>query len=130
MSEFSDKINDLLSNPETLDKIMQIAKGMGVSNDVKTQPADAVTNAADTVIPTAAISGSTPVASSNTSALSSLLSSGNILSALGSSSSGTDKRVVLLNAIRPFMTDVKQKRVDNVISAITISNSLGKMKGG
>lgn len=134
MADFSDKINELLANPETVAKIMQIAKGLTLNNgspqateNPSSTPAAAVPSPA-----TAAVSTSSNAVPA--SGIASLLTSGNaldILSSLGKGSPniGSDRRVVLLNAIKPFIAEHKQKRLEGIISAISISTALGKMKG-
>lgn len=131
MADFSDKINELLSNPETLSKIMQIAKGLNLGGGTKSEETTTTAEVNAVVeAPAVSVEGKSDGGSSPVSGLASLLSSGNALSALGSLNTGTDKRITLLKAIKPFIAEHKHKRVDNIITAISISGALGSLKGG
>lgn len=153
MSDFSEKVNDLLSNPEALAQIMKIAQSLGLgapaANTAVPNPEPATVQTAtfsDIPQPTpqpkpapqAAPTSALPKSEgSGLSSLASMLSGGGGLGSLsaisgllggGSGDTGADKRVALLRALKPFMKDGKQKKVDNVLSAITISSALGKMR--
>lgn len=133
MSEFSDKVNELLSNPEALSKIMQIAQNIGIGGNDAPKAAPTMATPSSPVLPqeTPSQTASAPAVSAAAPAsnpLSGLLGSASTLAPLLSGTALSDRRVALLKALRPFMTDEKQKRVDNVISAISISSTLNKFK--
>ena len=161
MSDFSEKVNELLSNPESLSKIMQIAQSIGLGGNQAEPAATAMATpppaapppaapppaapppaqtmsqqtqfappqAMPTSAPAPAVqAASTVPASDGLGALSGLLGNAGALAPLLTGTASSDKRVALLKALKPFMTDAKQKRVDNVISAISISSTLNKFK--
>ena len=138
MSEFSEKVNELLSNPDALAKIMQIAQNIGIGGNEAPKAAQTMATSSSEVPPQTApsqISQAPAVKAASTGdtlgGLSGLLGNAGALAPLLTGTASSDKRVALLKALKPFMTDVKQKRVDNVISAISISSTLGKFnKGG
>ena len=134
MSEFSDKVNELLSNPEALAKIMQIAQNIGIGTGETQKAAPAMASSPEQsqeapikAAPAPAVQAAAP-ASDGLGALSGLLGNASALAPLLSGTASSDRRVALLKALKPFMTDAKQKRVDNVISAISISSTLNKFK--
>ena len=133
MSEFSDKVNELLSNPEALAKIMQIAQNIGIGTGETQKAAPAMASPEQSqeapikAAPAPAVQAAAP-ASDGLGALSGLLGNASALAPLLSGTASSDRRVALLKALKPFMTDAKQKRVDNVISAISISSTLNKFK--
>lgn len=133
MSEFSDKVNELLSNPEALSKIMQIAQNIGIGGNDVPKAAPTMATPSSPVLPQETPSQTAPAPAVSAAApasnpLSGLLGSASTLAPLLSGTALSDRRVALLKALRPFMTDEKQKRVDNVISAISISSTLNKFK--
>lgn len=147
MSDFSEKVSELLANPDALTQIMKIAQSLGLgapaaNNTAPNSEPAAVQTATFSDIPQPApqpapASAAPKSEGGGLSSLASMLSGGGGLGSLsalsgllggGSGDTGADKRVALLRALKPFMKDGKQKKVDNVLSAITISSALGKMR--
>ena len=43
---------------------------------------------------------------------------------------GSDKRIALLKAIKPYVNDEKKQRVDGLVKAISVAGILNNYKGG
>ena len=48
----------------------------------------------------------------------------------GMSGIGSDKRIALLKAIKPYISDSKKERVDGLVRAISVAGILNNYKGG
>lgn len=131
----SDRIRDLLSDPKNIELIAGIAGTMGATgllgalsekpdkeNSVPTMAAHDVIGekneayesrqeAALTVSEKDAISPLPPLAFGGGSAL-------------------PDKRIALLKAIKPYISDAKKERVDGLVRAISVAGILNNYKGG
>ena len=91
-SNFSDKLNSILSDPEGMEKIVSLAKSLGEKKEdireQKSQPApDILKNIA-----------SSPLFSMLTE--------------------GEKERICLLKALKPYMSDARRAKLDTVINAM------------
>ena len=154
MAEFSsDKIRELLSDPKNIELIAGIAGSMGAggllgeknAGRTETPPipplAERTQNAgeypeqtgsyepAGALVPTesdAALrsppENALPVSAPGISAAG--------LAGMLGSAGGTDKRIALLKAIKPYVSDSKKERVDGLVRAISVAGILNNYKGG
>ena len=111
-SNFSDKLNQILSDPEGMEKIVSLAKTLGASEagstpreEPKAEPAP---DSAPSPLP-------------------------GILKSLSSSPlgqallSGEKERIQLLCALKPYMSDAKRQKLTTVISAMESLETLGSI---
>lgn len=112
MDDFSEKLNSLLGSEEGLKKIQEIASALGggalggiINSD---KPADEKSKSSKK---------SSDVASS---ALDPEMLS-KITSALGSMNTNDDQRVLLLNALKPYIGKKRAPHVDTAIKLLTLS---------
>ncbi|MCD8116100.1 MAG: hypothetical protein LUE21_03110, partial [Oscillospiraceae bacterium] len=100
-SDLGDKISAILSDPEQMEKITQMAKGLMGQTDAR--PAEEAAPAADTA----------------TGGLAALGGDTKLLSALGSAFSGgqekNNRSTALLMAMRPYMRPEKQEKLDRAM---------------
>ncbi|MCD7946945.1 MAG: hypothetical protein LUG13_01435 [Oscillospiraceae bacterium] len=142
MAEMDEKLNAILGNPEAMEQIMAIAKS--VSNDGAPSPAPQADDTQAPEEPHASDAGedgeaapSAPGGSFDFSALLELLGQGDsplsllrdldpailqkaagLFSAYGA---GDDKRVSLLSALKPFVKEARQPKVDRAIQIAKLS---------
>ncbi|MBP5245465.1 MAG: hypothetical protein J6036_03315 [Clostridia bacterium] len=96
----SERIKELLSNPENLNLIASIAGGLsGKKNENAPDESKAVFQAAEEELPPA----------KTTSAI-------------------TDKRIALLNAIKPYVSERKRERVEGLVKAISIAGLISNYR--
>lgn len=58
------------------------------------------------------------------------LSANNLAGMLAGGGIGSDKRIALLKAIKPYVNDEKKQRVDGLVKAISVAGILNNYKGG
>ena len=58
------------------------------------------------------------------------LSANNLAGMLAGGGIGSDKRIALLKAIKPYVSDEKKQRVDGLVKAISVAGILNNYKGG
>jgi hypothetical protein len=123
VSQFDEKLNQILSDPNTMNQIMSIASSLsGGESGASSPPAEAVS-------PLPATQATTPApAGPDLSALSALLGGSGLdaatLGKLGSLTAqlqGEDEKTALLNALRPFLRPERAERVDRVIQLTRLS---------
>jgi hypothetical protein len=118
MSELDDKLNQILSNPDTMNQIMSIANSLSAGGSG---------NASSSAEPTAPEpSGGTP----DLSALTSLLGSSSgvdpkLMSTLSQLmeeyAKPEDEKAALLQALKPFLREERSARVDRLIQLTRLS---------
>jgi hypothetical protein len=118
MSELDDKLNQILSNPDTMNQIMSIANSLSAGGSG---------NASSPAEPTAPVpSGGTP----DLSALTSLLGSssgvdpklmGALSQLMEEYAKPEDEKAALLQALKPFLREERSARVDRVIQLTRLS---------
>jgi hypothetical protein len=121
-SGLGDKIREILSDPQAMDKIMQIVSGL-TTQQSQPQPPN---NGYQPSTP----ASSTPAGAVNPlSALSSLTSKPqDTLSALSPVLGGSDKRLALLNSLRPLLREEKRHKLDSLKTALTLASVIGNIK--
>lgn len=121
-SGLGDKIREILSDPQAMDKIMQIVSGL-TTQQSQPQPPN---NDYQPSTP----ASSTPAGAVNPlSALSSLTSKPqDTLSALSPVLGGSDKRLALLNSLRPLLREEKRHKLDSLKTALTLASVIGNIK--
>lgn len=146
MSEFStEKIRELLSDPKNIELIAGIAGGMssggfplaGLFSNNKTPPENQNTPADNigekeqeqkNISEAAAL---TTVANTPVPQETSAFSPNSFQPVLSQIKSGdTDRRIALLRAIKPYISDSKKERVDGLMRAISVAGILNNYKGG
>lgn len=100
-SEFSAKLQSLLSNPEAMAKINAIASSMNTS--------------APQSIPTQPNPISEPIAQ-------------NPMPSLPTSNQIADPKLALLSSIKPLLREEKRSKVDSLLTALTVANMLKGFK--
>ncbi len=119
MSEPStDKLQEILGNPDNLALIARLVGGLGGSGGQSVSAHEEAESAAPTVsfhppetLP-AVSEGSLPS-----------------LSAPVFKDTSSDRRIALLNALRPYINDSKKERVDGLVRAIRVAGLLNQYKG-
>lgn len=121
-SGLGDKIREILSDPQAMDKIMQIVSGL-TTQQSQPQPPN---NGYQPSTP----ASSTPAGAVNPlSALSSLTSKPQAtLSALSPVLGESDKRLALLNSLRPLLREEKRHKLDSLKTALTLASVIGNIK--
>ena len=116
MSDFEDKLNQVLSSPDTMEQIMSLARSLGVGNN-QSPPSSAPDPQPD--------APPTPAAAPN---LLSLLGGGSgedggidpkmmgiLLRAASAWNEPDDQKVALLNALRPFLKPERQEKINRAM---------------
>ena len=119
MSDWEEKLNSVLGNPEMMGQIMSLAQSLGSSPSAPPPPAEA---------PPAP----PPAAPPNLSALLGGLSGGGLdprlMTAIGriltESSGGEDHRTALLAALRPFVREQRYAKLDKAIQIARLSHMI------
>lgn len=107
MSDFDEKLNSLLSNPEAMGQIMQLAQSLsGNSNQQPSQPPQPQQPPPPPPVPP---SGSNPFSAIDPGALLRLLP---LLQELGEQNTNTH---TLLSALRPYLKPERQGKVDQAL---------------
>ena len=121
-SGLGDKIREILSDPQAMDKIMQIVSGL-TTQQSQPQPPN---NGYQPSTP----ASSTPAGAVNPlSALSSLTSKPqDTLSALSPVLGESDKRLALLNSLRPLLREEKRHKLGSLKTALTLASVIGNIK--
>ena len=101
MDGFSEKLKTVLSDPESMAKITEIARGFAEKNRAESAPQE-----------TGAVS--LPAADP----MGQLLHSPAIAEALRLLGNGSRERVALLQAMRPFVKEEKKVKLDKIISTM------------
>ena len=118
-SNFSDKLNKILNDPKGMEQIMALAKSLGESENVSQQQENPA-------LPVQA----QPQTQSDASAIAGMLKS-LTNSPIGQAFlSGEKERIQLLTALKPYLSEAKQKKLGGVISAmesVGAISSLSKM---
>ena len=116
MGEFEDKLNSILSSPETMEQIMALAGSIAGGNaEGETPPPEGESAGA-------APSGPEP------SGLGSLFSGldpamlGKLLPLIQEYQSGNDEKQALLNALKPFLKQESQAKVEKAIQITKLSH--------
>jgi hypothetical protein len=135
MSDFEDKLNQVLSSPDTMEQIMSLARSLGVGNSQATP---------SSVPESQPTPPSTPSTMPN---LLSLLGGGSdedggmdpkiaaiLLRVASAWNEPDDQKVALLNALRPFLKQERQEKIQRAMQIAKISRvirvALGVLKGG
>ena len=146
MSEFSsEKIRELLSDPKNIELIAGIAGGIssgglpfaGLLSNNKNTPEhqntvsdDRVEKAQDREIISEASALAT-VPNAQNAQESSVFAPNSFQPVLSQMKSGdSDRRIALLRAIKPYISDSKKERVDGLMRAISVAGILNNYKGG
>ncbi len=109
MPDLFSKVSELLSNPESAQKIRQIASSLASSED-SSEPSDAV--------PAEGL----PAVSSDNADLTGLFSG------LSSSVGGHSREMALLNAVRPYLRSSRAGKIDRAIKAIRVIDMLSNLR--
>lgn len=132
MAEFEDKLNALLSNPEAMNQIMSFAQSLGKDAPPSTPPPDADA-------PSSEGSGSIPDLGDLLSGLSGGLDPAMIqtfMRIMGAyqDSANDDKNMALIAALRPFLKEKRQAKIDQAIQLAKFSRiariAFKTLKGG
>ncbi len=138
----SDKIRQLLSDPKNIELIAGIAGSMngGLLGALTGNTADRNTDTSENQkqskdIPEVSdfIDNSEKTATSDENAISAAAFSGSALPSFppisGMAGINSDKRIALLKAIKPYISDSKKERVDGLVRAISVAGILNNYKG-
>ncbi len=137
----SDKIKELLSDPNNLEKIAALVGSMsggglsGLLAGTAQTPPSAQNPSVEPEATSAgalpeSVSDPPPVGDDSKAVFSPLSGVPPVApSALFSGASG-DKRIALLKAIKPYVSDAKKERVDGLVRAISVAGLLNNYKNG
>lgn len=135
MSDWEDKLNAILGNPDAMGQIMSLAQSLGGTVSPPQEPPAAASPPAPPP--------SAPSAGPDLSALLDGLSGGGGLDprlfslaarVLSESNRGDDRRTALLEALRPFVKEQRYAKLDKAIQIARLSHmiriALDVLKGG
>lgn len=131
----SDRIRDLLSDPKNIELIAGIAGTMGATGllGALSEKPDKE-KSVPTMTARDVIGEKNEAYESGQEAALALSEKENLPSlpplALGGGSVLPDKRIALLKAIKPYISDAKKERVDGLVRAISVAGILNNYKGG
>ncbi len=98
MNDMSEKVSAILSDPESVQKIMALAKGLGAGTEQSTPPAEAPSMV------------------------------GALMPALEAyTQSASNPKVQLLMALKPMVSEKKRKNIDDAISILRLAGVAGKL---
>lgn len=126
----SDRIKSLLSDPKNIELIASIAQGFGIGNTSKSEDVTENTIKKEQTRPIEADATENTLESESEKmpALAENFLSGS--SGFGMPNTNKDKRIALLNAIKPYISSSKQEKVDGLVKAISVAGILNNYKGG
>ena len=133
-----DKIRELLSDPKNIELIANIAgsgllSGMApAASQAQKEPDDISERQVTAETEEVAAGTDTVSLPENIPALSQIssLPDFSAKSSLGALSGTSDKRIALLKAIKPYVSDSKKERVDGLVKAISLAGVLSGYTGG
>lgn len=115
MDSFSDKLKTVLSDPESMAKIAELAKNFSAGK--ASSPAEPAETASQTE-PSEAPAALPPAEPSASGGAFDLFRSPAIAEALKLLQNGSRERVALLQAMRPFVRDEKKEKLDKIIQTM------------
>ncbi len=136
MDNFEEAIGNILSNPEAMSKISELSKSLGLGQNTSNQN-EQKNSGFDMSMLSNILGGSTPKKEEQ-NPLSSLMSGGLSPELLSSITrflpllqglNREDESTALLNALRPFLSKEKQKRLSDAEKMLKIMRILPKLKG-
>lgn len=117
MDDMLSRISEILNNPEAAQKLKEIVSSMGENNSPKQEKQIPV----DLPLPVPVREEIPNNSGFNMDKMSSVLAGLN-------GSSGNNKNIVLLNAIKPFMRQTRADKISNAIRAIQVINIMSNFK--
>lgn len=137
MDNFEEALGNILSNPEAMSKISELSKSLGLSQSDTSSQKENTNSGFDMSMLSNLLGGSAPK-KEDKNPLSSLLNgsfSPELLSSLTrflpllQGMNKEDESTVLLNALRPFLSKDKRKRLDEAQKMLKIMRIIPKLKG-
>lgn len=137
MDNFEETLGNILSNPEAMSKISELSKSLGLSQSDTSSQKENTNSGFDMSMLSNLLGGSAPK-KEDKNPLSSLLNgslSPELLSSLTrflpllQGMNKEDESTVLLNALRPFLSNDKRKRLDEAQKMLKIMRIIPKLKG-
>lgn len=137
MDNFEEALGNILSNPEAMSKISELSKSLGLSQSDTSSQKENANSGFDMSMLSNLLGGSAPK-KEDKNPLSSLLNgsfSPELLSSLTrflpllQGMNKEDESTVLLNALRPFLSKDKRKRLDEAQKMLKIMRIIPKLKG-
>ncbi len=119
-SNFSDKLNKILNDPKGMEQIMALAKSLGESENVPQQQEN----------PALPVQAQPQPQQGDASAIAGIIKSLSNSPIGQAFLSGEKERIQLLTALKPYLSESKQKKLGGVISAmesVGAISSLSKM---
>lgn len=123
MSEFEDKLNAILSNPDAMAQVMHLAQALGGSGIPGGAPQQSAPESKEPEQPKAPAPGKGP-SDGESAGIGDLFSQidpaliGRLLPLLGElNRGGEDERLQLLYALRPFLKPERQEKVERAVKA-------------
>ena len=117
MEEFADKLNKILNDPQGMQQIISLAKTLG-DKDSAVQQSDG--NVPDTT-PQVGLADAAPLLS--------MLKSLKNSPAGQAFLSGEKERIRLLNALKPYMGELKKEKLTKVISVMESMGTISSLAG-
>ncbi len=125
MGEFDDKLNEILSSPDTMNQIMSIANSISSGNSAPPENQDQAQSSrpSQPSAPSIDLSSLTSLLGGGDSPLSGLDPSmiGKLMELMQEYRREDDDKAALLTAIRPFLRDERGARIDRVIQVTKLS---------
>lgn len=113
MSEFEEKLESILGNPQAMEQIMSLAQSLGAGSSSTPPPCDAKPQSEPSV-------PSSLLDSLGIGQLDPKLITG-VAQLLAKSQSNDDERVALLQALRPFVKEQRYAKLDKAIQIARLS---------
>lgn len=113
MSEFEEKLESILGNPQAMEQIMSLAQSLGTGSSSSPTPCDTEPRSEPNV-------PSSPLDGFGLGKLDPQLLTG-VAQLLAQSQSNDDERVALLQALRPFVKEQRYAKLDKAIQIARLS---------
>ena len=113
MSEFEEKLESILGNPQAMEQIMSLAQSLGTGSSPSSPPCDTQPQPESSA-------PSSPLDSLGIGQLDPRLITG-VAQLLSKSQSNDDDRVALLQALRPFVKEQRYAKLDKAIQIARLS---------
>lgn len=116
-SDFSEKLKQILSNPEAMSKISAIASGLGATQKKNETPK--TENDEPSVSPQPSL----------TDSQSEMPFSADFVPALMQGfSTNSDPRIALLSSIKPLLREEKRDKIDSITKALALANMMKNLR--
>ena len=123
--QLSEKLKNILADPDSLKSILSIASAFGSVNNNKSISSSDVSEKSSAVLDTQErVNEEKP----SDAVVEPSVNAMQMVSAFGNKANNTDDRVNLLLSIKPFLSERKRQRVDSIVKALGAARLLSSYK--